>query len=563
MASWTGILEPSIFVEDTLRCSSTIAAALTPSPVSPVFALESVIPLDAGGWASNLPIIENEAGWTGTKVNSFLDDYYYRIHVTPAVFDFGAVLSELVDTFIVWNAFFVQKSCLNIDETYPDEYDLTGEATPFDLAALEYQTFTLTIPKEGSAQFDAAVTFDFGAAGTRVVTLSGIRLIVFAFPPLWPVSESLEWLTDIMTARDGSEQRMSVRQIPRQSFNFNVPLKTEKEQARFDAAIFGWQKRMWGLPVWIEKVLHTTAINATALTITVDTTNADFRDDSYAIIWKSLNEYEAVKVSTVAAGSLTLESAVVATYTGSKWIMPLRIAQSVGMQKGTHPGVAAVRMASILFAVKDNVLLTGFVPAVNYDGLTVLADVHRFMGIDKEISSDPDSFSQDYESGDFDSFSDSDFNLIMHNFGFVKESKSDIWNFRKFLHSLYGMQAPVYAPTFREDLVATDTIGAADTNFRIENIKLAENMGLNDLRTHLAFIFPNGTKLYREITGIVEADATEEIISIDSALGVEVAIGACYISFLDKCRMASDMVTMDHLIGNKMNSNLSFIAVKE
>jgi hypothetical protein len=151
----------------------------------------------------------------------------------------------------------------------------------------------------------------------------------------------------------------------------------------------------------------------------------------------------------------------------------------------------------------------------------------------------------------------------MHNFGFVKESKSDIWNFRKFLHSLYGMQAPVYAPTFREDLVATDTIGAADTNFRIENIKLAENMGLNDLRTHLAFIFPNGTKLYMEITGIVEADATEEIISIDSALGVEVAIGACYISFLDKCRMASDMVTMDHLIGNKMNSNLSFIAVKE
>ena len=184
MPAFTGILEPSIFVEDTLRCSATIAAALTPSPVAPMLPLESVIPLGPGSWYSNLPVEQNERSRTGTKVDSFLDDYYYRIHVTPASFPFGPVLSELVDEFYVWNSFFVQKTCASIVKTFsPAEYTLAGLADPFTLEPLEYTTYTITVPKEGSAEFEATITFDFGAAGSRIVVLSGTRMIVFAFCP--------------------------------------------------------------------------------------------------------------------------------------------------------------------------------------------------------------------------------------------------------------------------------------------------------------------------------------------------------------------------------------------
>lgn len=565
MTAYTGTLCPSIFVEDTLRCSATIAAADSPSPVAVMYELESIVPLGAGTLNSGLPVPAYEFDRDGTKVNSFLDDYYYRMHVTPADFAFGAIMAEQVETFIVWNAFFVPVTNSSISETFPDEFELAGETPPYTYKALEYSTYTITVPKEGSASFEASIAFDFGSAGERTVTLSGVRLIVFSFAPMWPVREGLEWFTDIITPRDGigSEQRRSVRSVPRQSFTLSVPLKTTKEQSRFDAALFGWQKRMFGLPVWTEKVLHTADIAATATTITVDTTNADFRDDSYAVIWKSLTEYEAVKIETVAAGSLTLETPVVGTFTGNKFIMPLRITQVTQTVRRQNP-VAGFMQADLNFAVKDNVLLTGFVADVTYDGLPVLqVGSKQVGGSPKESSIDSDSFSQDYDSGDFDFFSDSEFNMIAQSWGIVNENRAACWQFRLLLHSLFGRQGTIYVPTYKEDLTQAEVIGAADTSFQIENIKLAENMTFNTLRNHLAFIFPDGTHIYKEITGIVEHDEDIEIISIDSALGVEVAVGGCMISFLDKCRLASDSLEIEWLIDNKNYSTLPLIAVVE
>lgn len=565
MAEWTGILEPSPFVEDTLRCSQTIIDAGPVSPVGPMFELESVIPIEQSDWDSNFPIIENERKIGAAKVDSFLDDYYYRVHVTPLTLAFGAILSEVVDTFIVWNAWFDEIDMLDIVETGGDEFELTGEDAPYTFKPLEYTTYTVTVPKEGSANINSSIFYSFDTGEERTVIITGIRMIVFAFCPEVNIPEGLEWLTDILTPIDGigSEQRISIRQVPRQSFTFSVPLKTEKEQSRFEAAMFGWQKRYFGLPVWTERVIHTADINADDEIITVDTTNADFRDDSYAVIWKSLTQYEAVKITDVAAGSLTLESPVVNNYTGTKFILPCRIVQVTAPARKSNP-VASVMIAEINFAVKDNVLLTGYTPEETYKDLPVLLICSKQFGsAPKESESDSDSFLQDYESGDFDYFSDSEFNMISQSWGFVNTTREQCWNFRLFLHSLYGRQGTFWAPTYKKDLTQADTIGSADTDFQIENIKLAENMTFNSLRTHLAFIFPSGTVLYREITGIVESDEDIEIISIDSALGVQVEPGDCMISFLDLCRLASDSVRLDWFFFDNNKVETPFLAVKE
>ena len=88
-------------------------------------------------------------------------------------------------------------------------------------------------------------------------------------------------------------------------------------------------------------------------------------------------------------------------------------------------------------------------------------------------------------------------------------------------------------------------------------------MTFNSLRTHLAFILPSGTVYYREITGIVELDENTEVVSIDVALGVEIAVGGCMINFLDLCRRASDTAKMDWFFFDKNNVNETFIAVVE
>ncbi|HUS74340.1 MAG TPA: hypothetical protein VMY06_14875 [Sedimentisphaerales bacterium] len=538
MPAFTGILEPSIFVEDTLRCSATIIDNTVVSPVD-VCMLESVIPLGSGAWHSYFPIEQIERSRTGTKVDTFLDDYYYRIHVMPSTLHFGAIVTLITDEIIVWNAYFLQKTCSDIVEVNGAEWDLTGLATPFNLAALEYTTFTIEVPFEGSPTFEGSITFEFTDANDCIVLLSGTRVILFPWRPQQPVKETLATLTDIIVGGDRSEQRISTRPVPRQGFKFSVMMDSEKQQARLDAMLFSWQKRSFGLPVWPELVAHAGAINATDMAITVDTTNADFRDESLAVIWQSEDSCETVQVDTVAAGSLTLANPVQNTFTGSKLIMPVRTTQidASSKRKGHSTGLA---VSDFSFAVKDNVLLTGFTPATTYKGLPVLTEATAINPTQSK-SSDADASLQDYETGDFDFFSDSDFNINIQSHLFHKDTKADCWEFRKFIHSLLGQQGTFYIPTHKEDMVLSEGFGAADTSFNIENIGLADNMGVNDLRTDIAFIFPDGTQLYREVTGIVKSGVVE-IISIDSDLDIAVEPGDCVISWLDKLRLAGDEI---------------------
>jgi hypothetical protein len=370
------------------------------------------------------------------------------------------------------------------------------------------------------------------------------------------MTERLLWRTEIMKGTDGTEQRVAMRPAPRQVLSFKVHLKDEDDQARFDTLVFQWQKRTWGVPVWSDWVLHTATIDVDDTVITMDTTNADFRDGDTAIIWQSKTSYEAVSIETVAAGSLTLALPVRNQWVGDKWIMPIRTANMISpvQRRSTPDGYAEVECR---FMTRDNVVLTGFVADVTYQSKTLLGNATYVQSQMLEDTSEADFKMADYGDARFDFFSDSLFNVVTQAHNFQNFTRADCWDFRLFLHSLLGRQGTVWVPSFKADLTHVSTIGAADTSFNVVNIGMTDNMGLNAMRTHLAFVFPDGTTLYREITGVTES-GNEEIISIDTALGLEVAVGNCEISFLDLYRLASDTVEIiwEHMGWNKCNLNL-------
>ena len=92
-------------------------------------------------------------------------------------------------------------------------------------------------------------------------------------------------------------------------------------------------------------------------------------------------------------------------------------------------------------------------------------------------------------------------------------------------------------------------------------------MQLNDMRTHLAFVFPDGTFLFREILAIEAATDSsglpETDITIDSALGQSVSPGSCQICFLDKCRLSEDAVTIMYDEPFRNYCKVSFTRVEE
>lgn len=551
--NFPGILEPSPIREDILRCSNTIIND-DDSPPIVTAELNSIFPFEEGSENDNYPIPWLVDTKDGTKVDSFLDDYYYRIHLLPNPLEFGFIIDNVEKNVLLWNSFFVGKRCTAINKENEDEYIVDGLTAPFILSALESTTYKITAPQDGSPELNASIFFDFGVDIDYVLLIiTGTRINLFRWCPLQPMMETLEWLTDIIRAKDGTEQRISVRRVARQGFQLSVLFNSQREQAKCESLLHKWQKRAFGLPVWTEWELHTTTINAGALSISVNTTNADFRNSGLAVIWKSETEYEVINVGTVAAGSLTLTTPVANTFTGAKYIMPVRFVQmNIPVTRKDAPDGYSIMEFG--FAVTDNIELSGYSPNVSYKGLPVLSRA-TYVEDMQDKTSDGDIAISDYETGKFLIYSDSDFNRNTQSHLFKYFTKAACWNHRLFLHYLLGQLNCVWIPSFKKDMVVTQTIGSTETVFTIQNVGLSKYMGLNALRTHVVFIFDDNTVVCREITGFNEIDDDEETVSIDAALGdnvdggrflgAEIAPGECLVCFLDKYRLADDSVEIN------------------
>jgi len=336
------------------------------------------------------------------------------------------------------------------------------------------------------------------------------------------------------------------------------------EISRLDTLLFGWQKKYWALPVWPEKTIHTGTINAGVSTLTFDTSYADYRDATLAIIWQSSSIFDVVLIDTVYPTYLSLSTVTNRSFTGTKLIMPCRLAKMItptsGNQESRKEGIW-----NFSFMVVDNVLLTEHIPLVEYPEGTS-ADSQEVVTIPslikdgEETESDADLSSQDYGIGGFDFFSDSTYNILSRPYKKRNRTKAECWAFRLWLHSFYGRQNVKWFPTFKNDLTLIDPIGPADESFEIENIGLASNMGLNSLRTHLVFVLSDGTQLYREIININENSSGTETVTIDSVLGQTIGVDDI-VCFLDKCRLASDETEIMWKTGDENEYDLTIMGV--
>jgi len=246
---------------------------------------------------------------------------------------------------------------------------------------------------------------------------------IFPFPPLLGMKEFLNTFTDILKAKDGSEQRICFGSVPRQVFRYRVFLNSDVTQARLEAMLFGWQKLYWAIPMWQEKTVHTTTISAGASAITFNTAYADYRADTLAIIWKSQTEYETVLISTVNAGSLGLSENVVSTYTGNKVIMPCRLAQLVN-PINTLQVEKEQSFRDVYFEVVDNTLLETHSAVATYGGVEVI-EIPGLLDEGEERIISGDLSLQDYFTGKFKYFSDSNYNIITRQYTRQFETKEE------------------------------------------------------------------------------------------------------------------------------------------
>lgn len=259
----------------------------------------------------------------GMVQGSFFTDYYYRVHVSPLVLDLQTVASSQTRQFNVWNAWPDRNA--NLDDilvSNPVGIEISGQAVPYAMKPLKELTYDITVGTSGPPNINVEVQFDFGnVADPLPILITGTRAVKFDIVPEVPVNETWEWLSDLMVATDGTEQRIALRgEMPRVELNLKVKFDSVESIRRFYSDLASSVGRLW-IPEY-QYATRTTAASASGtLQLYFDNAQTDIRDGDYILVQTPLTAM-LVEIDVLNASGALVTSALLADIPEGSLVMP-------------------------------------------------------------------------------------------------------------------------------------------------------------------------------------------------------------------------------------------------
>lgn len=417
------------------------------------------------------------------------------------------------------------------------------------------------ISAEGPSTIIGDITLVFNAE-TVVVPVTGRRVIAFQFQPLSPVKEELEWKTDVLTAEDGTEQRLALRYGARQIIRYDVMPTDKRSQRRIDALLFDWLDKVFAVPLWFEARLLNAPVNAGALTLPVQTDSADFRVGELCLVYASAEVFDIVQIATLSASQITLDSEVLNSYGTDATVMPIRTAYAKTVPRAARLNHKHTRY-SIEFVTLNNIELPSTAGASTYDSRVLLDDCNHIDSA-TENSWARDVIVLDAETGRVFQSSHWDRSKLYTSKIWELTTRADVWRVRRLLHHFRGNQRSFWLPTFDNDMQLTQQIGASALTFRVEATGMTAHVAGRRPFGDVRLVLKNGTAIVRRVTG-VETDGDEEVVSIASTFSTS-AIPVANVERIEWCRLvriSDDRATFLHRYLGNARVEIKLITVKE
>lgn len=515
-----------VFAAAALTFAADYGAGNLHPLITPPFHGYAASSASAGPRVIGHPYAVTPVARTGTVARGYVEDFYERVHLIPPRLDLGNLLSSQVREVVVWSAYRAAAQLLSaVTGEGTDGLTLTEpQPAPTTFAPLEYRTYAVAISLNGPPTIDASYTFVFPAE-SPVLPVTGRRVVVWAFPPNWarPVTERLAWLTDVLTAEDGTEQRLRLRAVPRRGFEYEL-LAHARDAVRLDALLMAWQARLFALPIWTDGQRLGADLPQGALSIPVDTVTRDYAAGGLAVLWAGPRATESVEILEVAAGSLTLVRPTLAAWPAGTQIYPARQAR-MRTQQPVDRHTDNLITAVVQFDLDDASVVTPVPGATTLAGYDVLVEGpnwtepvrQEYQRAVREI---------DYLTGVRAVDDPSDQPIWLREQRWLLRDRADIAAFRGWLYAREGRRAPFWAATWGSELVLTAAVADNQQTLTIEAIGYPLYLQGKTGRGAFALQLRDGTWLFRRITGSADGPgAEEETLSFDGALGVAVQPG--------------------------------------
>lgn len=484
----------------------------------------------------------------GGLTTSYSDDYYHRIHISPAALDLGNVISAQTQPVYLWNAFLEPRTLVNISGT--DEGLLVSgqPSPPLLFPALKELIWQLTVTPDGQPVLDTVVAWEFDNGRSAGLRITANRIIAWTFVPDWGdgIRERLTAATDILQSESGVSQRRKLRGSPRREFN--GPMYAEgRERQLLDLSLFGWSDRIWSIPIWPDIQLLDVGIGADVNFIPCSTQHLDFRAGGLAMLrGEDAFTSETVEILEVLTNGLQLKRNTQLAWPAGSRIYPARAAQLLeepSLSKLTDRLIEA----EVRFLVVEACDWPEWLPATLYRGRPVWDrrpdDSENLTHAAQRLRSTLDSgFAQPLIT---DTARRALQVLGQRHLDLGREARALV---RSFIYGMDGRQKVVWVPTHMDDLTLLAPATAVATTIDVANIGYTRFSNGKPGRRDIRIERWDGTVLMRRIIGATELDGQTERLALDAALGSDLQpADVARISWMNLMRFESDTQNIEHM----------------
>ena len=482
------------------------------------------------------------------------DNWFNRMHILPRSLVLGNILTTIVRQLDIYNAYLFEshdvQAFINNAGAGTSITDLP--TLPYTIPPQESLLLTLEVTPDGAPTINTTLDFDIDLPYTLSIPIQGTRIVMFPFEPEAPLTERIQFLTDILEAKDGTEQRVSLRLAPRQEFDLKLLREDGPERQKIDFLLFDWQSRVFGLPIWTEPSYVTSAVTAGQTSVNVDdTTLGDFRADGLAIIFESEDKFDALEVQSVGPTTINFKTPIQNNYATGVRVMPLRTAITTAPAQEKKWAVNLAEFNLTMRVLDNSVDLSSTSGWPTYNSKVLLSDPNA---IDTTIDGTIARQITVFDSAGVGRFSlGSTWNRARHGSAktFITRTRAGLWSVRRLLHALRGSQVSFYLPTFTKDITLSTTYLSGASALTIVNVGYTRYAKQRTPKVDIRIILNNGTIFTRTITASSEIDTLTEQVTLSSTIGQNIApTDVARIEFLEKVRIDNEEITIEHRSSN-------------
>lgn len=482
-------------------------------------------------------------------------DFFEKIHVMPRELLFENVLTTQSVPMAVMNAF---RHASQLWNSYTNNagagVTLVGmPSLPTTLSPLYNFVGSYEISTNGAPFVKSTLDFSFAIYDISIpIELN--RIVLFAVAPELPYKERLEFLTDLVVHKRGTEQRTSLRKGPRQFFAWHVILDDGDERMRVHNMLFDWQARAFGIPMWHELTHSTAAASAGASTINVlSTAHADYRVGALALVYQDQKVFDVLEVLSLTGTSVTFVSPLLNSYAAGVQVMPLRTGFMSQAPSGNRWPSGAASMDVVFRVSEEAADLADVSGWATFLGKPLVDDLNGVSGTMPDVFEWP---TIELDNGVGIVFTDNTWDRNKQGWlkTFLCRTQQDLWKIRQLMHALRGRQVAWYLAFQVVDFEPTVGLTSGTTTLSVKNSGYSRFVRSRAPRNKLRVTFNDGTAaIIRTIVSSEAIDVDNETLTVNATWPSTKALSTIEkIDLVQLVRLDTDAIDFEYHLGERL-----------